>query len=130
MLGVWCVIMSINHIYRTLNPSLGIMKFESDSKAIGVPVFADSLQVSPAGNRATVVVVSLNRRYLYVSRDYAHTFDQYKTPTVNFDPTEELYLSSVNPQYMVMRSQAGEVCYSVLVPVYIVMVCVLAAVCV
>lgn len=96
-------------VLSTFNPSLGIMKFESNNKAIGVPVFADSLQVSPAGNRATVVVVSLNRRYLYVSRDYAKTFDQYKTPTVDFNPTEELYLSNFNPQHMVVRSQSGEV---------------------
>lgn len=95
---------------RTLNPSLGIMKFESDSDAIGMPVFADSLQVSPAGQRATVVVVSLNRRFLYVSRNYAKNFDQYQTPTVDFDPTEELYLSSFNPQHMVVRSRTGEVC--------------------
>lgn len=104
--------MSLSSCYvsRTLNSNLGIMKFESDSDTISVPVFADSLQVSPAGQRATVVVVSLNRQFLYVSRDYAKTFDQCNSPTVNFDPTEELYLSNFNPQHMVIRSQSGEVC--------------------
>lgn len=94
---------------RTLNANIGIMKFESDPDAIGMPVMADSLQVSPAGQRATVVVVSLNRQFLYVSRNYAKDFDRYKSPTVNFDPTEELYLSSFNPQHMVVRSRSGEV---------------------
>lgn len=70
---------------------------------------ADSLQVSPAGNRATVVVVSLNLFYIFVSRDFGQTWDKYSSPTVDFNPTEELYLSRTNPQHMVIRSQLGEV---------------------
>ena len=93
----------------TLKPSIGIVTFQAKHDAIGLPVMPDSLQVSPAGLRATVVVVALNRLFLFVSRDYGNTFDQYKTPTPNFDPTEELYLSSSNPRHMVVRSLAGEV---------------------
>ena len=74
-----------------------------------MPVMADSLQVSSAGNRATVVVVALNRRFIFVSRDYGKNFDKYKTPTVEFDPTEELYLSGFNPRHMVIRSYDGKV---------------------
>lgn len=85
------------------------MNFQGDHDAIKVPVMPDSLQVSPAGQRATVVVVSLNKRFIYVSRDYGKTFDQYDTPTVNFEPSDELYLSAFNPQHMVIRSQSGEV---------------------
>lgn len=94
---------------RMYKASIGIMKFEADHDAIGVPVMADSLQVSPAGQRATVVVVSLDRQSVLVSRDYGKNFNQYKAPTVNFDPTEELYLSSSNPRHMVIRSRSGEV---------------------
>jgi hypothetical protein len=94
---------------RSLKSAIGIVTFHDDHKAIAMPVMADSLQVSPAGNRATVVVVALNRRFLFVSRDYGKNFDKYKTPTVNFDPTEELYLSGFNPQHMVVRSMEGEV---------------------
>lgn len=85
------------------------MKFEADHAAISMPVMPDSLQVSPAGDRATVVVVSLNRRYVFVSRDYGYHFDRYDTPTTNFNPTDELYLSNFNPRHMVIRSQSGEV---------------------
>ena len=95
--------------FRTLKTSIGIVTFAADHNAIKLPVQPDSLQVSPAGNRATVVVVSFNKKFLFVSRDYARHFDQYGTPTVNFDPTEELYLSSYNPQHMVIRSLSGEV---------------------
>ncbi len=85
------------------------MKFEADHDAISIPVMPDSLQVSPAGERATVVVVSLNRHYVFVSRDYGNHFDRFNTPTTNFDPTDELYLSNFNPQHMVIRSKSGEV---------------------
>ena len=94
---------------RALKPSIGIVTFQADHHAISLPVMPDSLQVSPAGLRATVVVVALNRLFLFVSRDFGKTFDQLKTPTVNFDPTEELYLSALNPQHMVIRSLSGEV---------------------
>ena len=102
-------VMILIFISRTLKASIGIMKFEADHDAITMPVMPDSLQVSPAGNRATVVVVSLNRRYLFVSRDYGNHFDQYDTPTPNFDPSNELYLSNFNPRHMVIRSRSGEV---------------------
>ena len=85
------------------------MKFEADRDAISDPVMPDSLQVSPAGQRATVVVVSLNRRYLFVSRDFGNHFDRYSTPTTDFDPTDDLYLSNLNPRHLVLRSHSGEV---------------------
>ena len=70
---------------------------------------ADSLQVSPAGNRAIVVVVSLNKRYIHVSKDYAKTWNRYNSPTSRFDSSSELYLSGFNPQHMVIRGEMGEV---------------------
>ena len=36
-------------------------------------------------------------------------WNRYNTPVVDFDPTEELYLSSFHPQHMVVCSQRGEV---------------------
>ena len=89
--------------------SIGIFTFKQDETSIQVPVMPDTLQVSPAGDRTTVVVVSLNRRYLFVSRDFGRTWNRYKTPTQNFNPTDELYLSGRNPQHMVIRSRSGEV---------------------
>ena len=106
---VMCCIMCYVVIYRTLKPSIGIFTFKSDAKGISEPVMADTLQVSPAGNRATVLVVSLNRRFLYVSRDYGQNWDKYDTPTVDFDPVEELYMSNYNPRHMVIRSDLKEV---------------------
>ena len=96
-------------VCRNLKQSIGIITFKSDHEAIKIPVMPDSLQVSPAGDRSTVVVVSLNRMFLYVSRDFGKKWNRYNTPVVDFDPTEELYLSSFHPQHMVVRSQGGEV---------------------
>lgn len=96
-------------VCRILKPGIGIVTFQASHDAIELPVMADSLQVSPAGLRATVVVVALDRRFLFVSRDYGNNFDKYKTPVVEFDPTTELYLSGFNPQHMVIRSLSGEV---------------------
>ncbi len=100
---------SILRPYRTLKPSIGIFTFKSDIKSMSEPVMADTLQVSPAGNRATVLVVSLNRRFLYVSRDYGQNWDKYNSPTVNFDPVEELYMSDFDPRQIVIRSNFEEV---------------------
>lgn len=106
-------------VCRMLKPNIGIVTFQSSHDAIGMPVMPDSLQVSPAGNRATVVVVALNRRFLFVSRDYGKNFDKYGTPVVDFDPTEELYLSGSNPQHMVIRSRSGEVGVGVTIGVWL-----------
>ena len=47
-------------VCRNLKQSIGITTFKDDREAIKMPVMPDSLQVSPAGDRSTVVVVSLN----------------------------------------------------------------------
>ena len=65
--------------------------------------------MSPAGTMETVIVVSRDKRFVYVSRNYGKTWDRFKSPTLNFDPTKEIYLSSFSPMNMVIRSNAGEV---------------------
>ena len=87
----------------------GIFRFKPDSNSISSSVMPDTLQVSPAGNMATVVVVSLDKMYVYVSRNFGQTWDRFNSPTTNFDPSKELYLSTFNPLNMVIRSRAGEV---------------------
>lgn len=97
-------------IYFCSTPtSYGIFKFKPDASSISGPVMPDSLQVSPAGNKATVVVVSLNKRFIHISRDYGKTWDKHISPTSYFDPTNEFYLSGFNPQHMVIRGSTGEV---------------------
>lgn len=70
---------------------------------------ADSLQVSPAGNKATIVVISLNKEYIHVSKDYGKIWGRYNTPTNRFDTSSDLYLSNFDPQHMVIRGVMGEV---------------------
>lgn len=90
--------------------SVGVFRFKQDSSSISSTVYPDSLQVSPVGSRSLVVVVSYDKRHLFVSRDYGRTWTRYETPTANFDPTEELHLSNMNPQHMVILSLDNMVC--------------------
>lgn len=89
--------------------SVGVFRFKQDSSSISSTVYPDSLQVSPVGDHSLVVVVSYDRRYLYVSRDFGRTWTRYETPTTVFDPTEELHLSNANPLHMVLLSQDHKV---------------------
>lgn len=89
--------------------SVGVFRFKQDSSSIGTTVYPDSLQVSPVTPRSLVVVVSYDRRFLYVSRDYGRTWTKYQTPSMNFDPAEELHLSNSNPLHMVLLDRDGMV---------------------
>ena len=89
--------------------SVGVFRFKQDSSSIGTTVYPDSLQVSPVTPRSLVVVVSYDRGFLYVSRDYGRTWTRYRTPTMNFDPAEELHLSNSNPLHMVILDRDGMV---------------------
>lgn len=88
---------------------MGVFHFKQDSSSISTTVYPDSLQVSPVGDRSFVVVVSFDKRFLYVSRDFGKTWSRYETPTTRFDPAEELYLSNHNPQHMVIHSVDNQV---------------------
>lgn len=89
--------------------SYGIFKFKQDQYSISSTVMPDTLQVSPAGDMATVVVVSLDKMFVYVSRNFGQSWDRFKSPTSNFDPTKDLYLSNFSPLNMVILSNMGEV---------------------
>ena len=93
--------------------SVGVFRFKQDSSSIITTVYPDSLQVSPVTPRSLVVVVSYDRGYLYVSRDYGRTWTKYQTPSMNFDPAEELHLSNKNPLHMVLLDRDGMVSFSV-----------------
>ena len=89
--------------------SVGVFRFKQDSSSITTTVYPDSLQVSPVTPRSLVVVVSYDRRYLYVSRAYGRTWTKYETPSANFDPAEELHLSNSNPLHMALLDRNGKV---------------------
>ena len=89
--------------------SVGVFRFKQDSSSISTTVYPDSLQVSPVNPRSLVVVVSYDKRYIYVSRDYGATWTKYQTPSANFDPAEELHLSNHNPLHMIILDQEGKV---------------------
>lgn len=88
-------------------PSVGVFRFKQDSSSIAMTVYPDSLQVSPVGDRSLVVVVSYDKRFLFVSRDSGRTWRRSETPTSTFDPVEELHLSNTNPQHMVLLNEDG-----------------------
>ena len=93
-----------------IKSSVGLFHFTPDSSLIATTVYPNSLQTSPADDRRTVVVVSMNRQFIFVSRTAGDTWDMYKTPSSDFDPEEELYLSSRDPRHMIVRSNKGTVC--------------------
>ena len=93
--------------YGKVIESVGIFRFNQDSTSIATTVYPDSLQVSPVGDRSLVVVVSYDKQYLYVSRDYGQTWGRSNTPSSMFDPVEELHLSNTNPLHMVILTQDG-----------------------
>ena len=93
--------------YGKVLESVGVFRFKQDSSSITTTVYPDSLQVSPVGDRSLVVVVSYDKRYLYVSRDYGRTWTRSDTPSSSFDPVEELHLSNTNPLHMVLLTQDG-----------------------
>ena len=57
----------------------------------------------------TVIVVSYSQHYIFVSRNYGVDWDQYITPTTDFDPTGSLYLSERDPRHLVIKSRGGDV---------------------
>ncbi len=93
--------------------SVGVFRFKQDSSSIGTTVYPDSLQVSPVTPRSLVVVVSYDKRFLYVSRDYGRTWTRYQTPATNFDPAEEFHLSNNNPLHMAILDRDGMVSVAV-----------------
>lgn len=93
--------------------SVGVFRFKQDSSSIGTTVYPDSLQVSPVTPRSLVVVVSYDKRFLYVSREYGRTWTRYQTPSMNFDPAEEFHLSNSNPLHMVILDRDGMVSVTV-----------------
>ncbi len=96
-------------VHREVRKGLGIFQFTADTKSIKSTVYPDSLQVSSVEPRDTVIMVSYSHHLIFVSRNYGVTWDQYTTPTTDFDPLDSLYLSKQDPRHLMIKSRGGDV---------------------
>lgn len=96
-------------LLREVKKGLGIFQFTADDTSLKSTVHPESLQVSKVAPRNTVVVVSYTQHYIFVSRNYGRDWDQYVTPTTQFDPSGSLYLSEKDPRHLVIKSRSGDV---------------------
>lgn len=87
---------------------VGLFTFTPVPNAIAKPVAPDTLQVSPADDRRTAVVVSHDRHSVFVSRDTGQTWDEYSTPASEFNPSHDLYLSRHDPRNMALLTEQRE----------------------
>ncbi|XP_064400259.1 sortilin-like [Halichondria panicea] len=88
--------------------SLGIFQFTDDTRSIKATVYPDSLQVSSVEPHDTVIVVSYSHHLIFVSRNYGVNWDQYTTPTTDFDPVGSLYMSKQDPRHLMIKSRGGD----------------------
>ena len=92
--------MDISHLPSTPR-SIGIFQFTPHSNLIEKVVAPSSLQVAD-GARRRAVVVSQDRQHMFVSSDGGHHWKQVDLPSSEFDETEDLHISDVSPDHMIL----------------------------
>ena len=83
--------------------SYGIFSFSPHPNLIPGAVAPSSLQVAPASHRRAIVV-SKDKKAMFVTSNGGKTWVKVLLPSSGFDVTDDLYISEVSPDHMILAA--------------------------
>lgn len=85
----------------------GLFQFKKHDDSISETVDPESLKVSPTGWK-TIILVTQDVRYMYVSNDAGHSWSRHDLPDIVFNPFRDIMMSSISPSHMALVSTFGK----------------------